>query len=398
MHLAALALMTAAGWSPTQSFDAGPVHEPAPRVAIDARGHALLAYETGKGRLVASVRRKGRFARPVTLARRIHDHAVAPGAVAWVAEDGVHVATRTAAGFKARRVARGTDGRIDGVSIAADPQGGWVVAERRFARRAHRVRALSLDAAGRAVGAPQELGPGHFGLDARPTQALAVLADGRAVLTFKRGDAHSEPVVYAVRPHGGAFSEPAAVGERLADPRVTVAGDRAVLTATAVTRCGESRCAGHPQAFPLNPDGSLGAPEGPALAQPTRAFGPWAAPGAIVFQLKTGPQPFSAQAPVHAAALRPDAPLQTLTRKPATEPVALALSGDRTLAVWATRSRLGAALAGPDGDFDPVSAPAGTPPEPNHSNATNRDARSAGAYAVVAWSAGRTVNVSVRRF
>ena len=90
------------------------------------------------------------------------------------------------------------------------------MAERQFPRRGsakpYRVRALSLDAAGAPVGPPQDLGLGQFGLDARPTQALAVLPDGRAVFVFQRerttyGD--PQPVVYAVRPHGGAFTAPA---------------------------------------------------------------------------------------------------------------------------------------------------------------------------------------------
>ena len=252
---------------------------------------------------MVSVRRKdGGFSRPKTLAKRTLDYAVAPGAVAYEAKDGIHVATRTATGFKQRKVASSTGSEINGVTIAADPLGGWVVAERQFPRRGsakpYRVRTLSLDAAGAPVGPPQDLGLGQFGLDARPTQALAVLPDGRAVLVFQRerttyGD--PQPVVYAVRPHGGAFTAPAVVGDKLTDARVTVAGDRAVLTATMTALCGDTSCAGQPRAIPLNPDGSLGAPVGPTVAHASRAFAPWAAPGAIVFQLKSSPKPFSAK-------------------------------------------------------------------------------------------------------
>lgn len=408
MPLAALALIAAAGWSPTQSFDAGAAqfHEPVPRVAIDATGKALLAYETGGAeRLVVRVRKGGRFGAPVTLARRPLDYAVAPGAVAYEAKDGIHVAVLRGGRFRDRRVASSSGSEINGVAIAADPLGGWVVAERRFPRKGsavpYRVRALSLDATGAPTGPPQDLGLGQFGLDARPTQALAVLPDGRAVLVFQRerveyGD--PQPVVYAVRPHGGAFSEPALVGDGLTDPRVTVAGDRAVLTATMTALCGDTSCAGQPRAIPLNPDGTLGTPVGPSVARPSRAFAPWAAPGAIVFQLKTSPKPFSREAPVRAASLTHEGPLQTLTSQPATEPVALPLSGDRTLALWVTRRAIGAALAGPDGSFRKTAAPAGPPPETYHSNSTNRDVRTAGDYAIVAWSRGHAVRVSVRRF
>src|SRR6478609_700022 len=137
MSFAALALIAAAGWTPTQSFDAGAAqfHEPVPRVAIDARGRALLAYETGDLKLVARVRGTGRFGRAVTLARRVNDYAVAPGAVAYEAKDGIHVAVRTGGGFKQRRVATSTGSEINGLALAADPLGGWVLAERQFPRR-----------------------------------------------------------------------------------------------------------------------------------------------------------------------------------------------------------------------------------------------------------------------
>ena len=118
----------------------------------------------------------------------------------------------------------------------------------------------------------------------------------------------------------------------------------------------------------------------------------------IVFQLKSAPKPFSREAPIRAAALTPGARLQTLTRQLATEPVALPLDGNRTLALWATRTRFGAALAGPAGTFRPVKAPKGAPPAIYHTNSTNRDVRAAGAYAIVAWARGHTVRVSVRRF
>ena len=111
------------------------------------------------------------------------------------------------------------------------------------------------------------------------------------------------------------------------------------------------------------------------------------------------PKPFSREAPIRAASLAtPNAPLQTLTRQLATEPVALPLDGNRTLALWATRTRFGAALAGPDGTFRSVNAPKGSPPAVYHTNATNRDVRAAGDYAIVAWARGHTVRVSVRRF
>ncbi len=178
----------AAGWSRARTFAAGlqyGIDESAPRVAIDARGRSLLVWDLANGRLVASAgTASGRFGAPVEIARRPHDYAVAPGAIAYEAADGIHVAIQDGRRFRDRRVATSTGSEINGVAIAADPLGGWVVAERQFARRgsvkAYRVRALSLDDQGRPVGAIQDLGLGEFGIDARPTQALAVRPDGLA--------------------------------------------------------------------------------------------------------------------------------------------------------------------------------------------------------------------------
>jgi hypothetical protein len=281
-----------------------------------------------------------------------------------------------------------------------------VVAERQFPRRGsgkpYRVRALSLDASGRLAGAVQDLGLGEFGIDARETSALAVLGDGRAVLAFTRETEPTgiepTPVVVTTRPHGGTFAEPVALSatEPLFEPRVTVSGDRAVLTATLIAGCGDTGCSGQPRASVLGADGTPGALTGPTVPNPRRAFAPWAAGNTIVFQLKTGVQPFSVEAPVRASTN--GGALQTLTRQRATEPVALPLGGGRVLAVWSTRKALGAALAGADGRFKHTSAPSGPPPAPSHTNSTNRDVRAAGRQVIVTWAAGTTVRISMRRF
>jgi hypothetical protein len=115
-----------------------------------------------------------------------------------------------------------------------------------------------------------------------------------------------------------------------------------------------------------------------------------------VFALKTRPQAFSREAPVRAYAA--DGKLQTLTHDKASEPVALELSGNRTLALWATRKGFGAALAGPSGVFKKTSAPRGTPPAVYHFNQTNRDVRTGGAWAIATWQTGTSVRVSLRHF
>ena len=74
-----------------------------PRVAIDAKGGALLAYETGDRGSVGRAAQGRRVLAPEDARQRTLDYAVAPGAVAYEAKDGIHVAMRTAAGFKPRK-------------------------------------------------------------------------------------------------------------------------------------------------------------------------------------------------------------------------------------------------------------------------------------------------------
>ena len=264
-----------------------------PRAAISAGGSSIVAWTRGDGRIEAAFGdKRGRFGTPVKVARSAVDYAVAPGAIAYETKAGVRVAVRTGDGFRDRLVAESTGSEINGVAIAADPQGGWVVAERQYPRKGsakpYRVRALSLDTQGRRIGEVQDLGPGEFGIDARPTSALAVLPDGRAVLTFQRdveGSVFSGPVAVAVRPHGGTFATPVELPEPLRDPRVTVAGDEAVISATAGVSCGDSGCSGNPRAFSITGT-PLAAPD---LDHPNRSFGAWAVRKALIFQRKDGP-------------------------------------------------------------------------------------------------------------
>ena len=254
---------------------------------------------------------------------------------------------------------------------------------------------MSLDGDGKLAGPVQDLGAGQFGIDARSTQSLSVLPDGRALFVFQRDGANYNdptPVVLATRPHGGVFGEPLIVGDGYTDARIT----GTTLTVIDTKQCGDAGCAGAPRTIAVNADGTLGAPTGPALDHPGRALAPWATAGALVFLLKTQSQAFSREAPVRAYG--GDGRLQTLTTDRANEPTALALSGGRTLALWATRTKLGAALAGPDGTFKKTAAPSGPPPWVFHFNPTNRDFRSAGAWVIAAWQAKRTVRVSVRHF
>ena len=417
------------GWK-TASFAAGDdvFREPVPRAAIAADGTSAVAFYSKSGALMlATGTAGGRFGAPRVIERRgVRDYSIAaaPGGaflLAWEDTDGLRAAGRTRAGRRIvrRRYTRGPGSEIDGVQVAADPRGGYALAQRVFPYGARRlrqygVRALSLDPAGRRLGAVQDLGAGQFGIDARPTQSLAVGGDGRAVLTFTRETPDNAPfgtpapVVVSVRPHGGVFGAPVALaGPPAADPRVAVdAAGRAVIAATQATSRGDAGVFGGPIVAAVTPDGTLGAPHGPALPHPGRAFAPSVAltrggAGVLVFALKPRPEAFGTEAPVRAVAFDATGglgPLQTLTSSRAKEPVAMALSGGRVLTMWSGVRGIGAALAGPDGTFTTTAEPKGPPPRPFHTNSTNRDLRTAGRHAIFTWARDGRVRVAVRRF
>lgn len=399
--LAAAPSAHAAGW---QETSVAARTDAAPRTAIASDGTSLTAYRRADGAIFAVAgASRGRFAAPIAVTTReaqSYAVAVAPhgqSTVAYEAKDGIHVAIRSGRGFKDRRVASSSGSEINGIQIAADPLGGWVVAERWFPAKGsgtpYRVRVLSLDAIGRPAGAVQDLGEGEFGIAGRAAKQLTVLDDGRAVLAFEAENGRG--VLVSTRPHGAAFSAPAPVGQDLADPAVTKDGNHALVAAVQAGTCGDAGCAGAPVVSSVGPDGAPGAPAGPALDHPTRAFAATAGPGTLAFLLKDAPQPFSRMAPVVAFG---GGKLQTLSKTPATEPFALKLFTN-TLVLWTTADGLGAAKAGSlDGRFHRIAAPPGPPPTPLHTNATNRDFASAGWYAIAAWSRGSTVRVSMRRF
>src|SRR4051794_32092531 len=248
---AAPATAHASSWTPVKSFRGAASDESAvPRAAITASGVSTVAWRRGDHRLAMTTGTSGgRFRAPKAIARSAFDFAVAPGAVAYEAKDGIHVYTRG----RDRRVTASSGEEINGVAIAADPLGGYVIAERQFRARSYRVRAMSVDADGRLAGAVQDLGLGQFGIDARPTQSLSVLPDGRALLVFERESPNytdPTPGVLSARPHGGAFAEPAVVGAGLTDPRIT----GSPRTVTRPSPCGRPGRRPGPASLPLNSD------------------------------------------------------------------------------------------------------------------------------------------------
>lgn len=416
------------GWTHTRSFDAGreKFPEPVPRSAIASDGSSAFAWKSASGRLMLSTgRRRGRFTKPRQIDRRgASDWSVAARrgggfVVAWEDRDGVRVAVRTRRGrhIAVRRVVSGSGESINGVQVAADPRGGWVLADREFRRtsghRAYHVRAMTLSAGGRLSGAVQDLGRGQFGIDARQTQALAVDGRGRAVLTFEGESGSSaltlvQPIAASVRPHGGRFAEPVTLGgDPSAEPRVAVDGDgHALITATQVRSGGDAGAFGNPIVAGVSPAATLGMPVGPELEHPRRAFGPTAAfrnggRSVLVFALKPAPKPFDRRGTVRAVAITAAGRvgrLQTLTSRQAAEPVVMALTRGRSLAMWSGKRGIGASVAGSNGQFRKTRGPSGPAPSPFHGNATNRDLHTAGHYAIFTWSRREVVRVTVRRF
>ncbi len=408
----------AAGWSHPQGYTAGSrsFDEPVARVAVASDGRSITTFAKGRDLYVVTGDRHGDFSRPRRLGRwAAITSVVAAGRggaalAAWEARDGIHVAVRTRAGrrLRTRLLTRSNGEAINDLAVVDDPRGGWFILESRFSRKTHddSVRAFTLRADGSLALQPQALGKGTIGGPARPIRALSVSDGGEATAVFvtPSGPMSAHSV------HAGHFGPLHPVGDRtLTDPRVTAGADAfggALVAATKIARCGDVGCFGAPVAARLTPQGDALPFQTPLLAHPNRAFGPSIAPlgtdaAALVFSLKDGPRAFDSRAPVKAAVLHDGAPagrLQTLTARPASEPIAAALSGARVLVLWSGARGFGAALAGPDGTFHHTAQPLGPPPEPFHTNPTNRAISTAGRYALVGWSRAGRVRLSLRRF
>jgi hypothetical protein len=281
--------------------------------------------------------------------------------------------------------------------------------ESRFSRatRSDVIHAFTLRRDGTPALREQVLGPGQFGAEARPVRALAV--DDRGFATAAWLGTLGSGVSFAQAVHAGRFGAPLPLGTRLTDPRVTASpsGDgRALLAAISPSRCGDAGCSGQPVAARLA-NGTTPVPyRVPVVDRPARVFGPSIAPfgadaAALVWSEKATPAPFSREAPVKAAVLHEGgAPggVQTLTPGLATEPIAEPLAGGRVLVVWAGRRGWGASTAVGGRHFHPTAVPSAPPPEPFHTNPTNRALDTAGPYAILGWSRGGVMRVSVRRF
>jgi hypothetical protein len=421
--LVALALLAsapaagAAGWSRPQGYGAGTQRfdEPVPRVAVATDGTSVASFARGRDIYAVTGDRRGRFSSPQRLgAWAAITSVVAAGRggaalVAWEARDGIRVAVRTRSGLRlhTRLLTTSNAQAINDLTVRNDPRGGWFMLESRFSRKSHdnHVWAYTLRRDGGLALRPQSLGAGSFGGEARPIRALAVDDRGGATAVFQTPGG---PVT-AHGVHAGHFGPPTALGGTgFTGARVTTAPapDGPLVAMTQTGNCGDVGCFGAPVALRLTQQGTPAPFRMPLLEHPDRAFGPSIAPlvpgsAALVFSLKDAPKAFETRAPVKAVVLHDGGapgPLQTLTTKAAAEPIAAPLLGGRVLVLWSGARGFGAALAGPDGRFRTTEEPPGPPPEPFHSNPTNREISTAGRYALVGWSRAGRVRLSLRRF
>ena len=164
----------------------------------------------------------------------------------------------------------------------------------------------------------QDLGAGEFGIDARPdavarrrrrrprrADASTRVAARQPVRHARAGRRLGAPARRHVRPAGRAVRDrrrrPSRRGRRAGRALVRGDADRRAAATPASSATRSSRAVGA--------DGTLGAPVGPALSNPKRAFAPSAAltgdgRGVLVFELKTRSEAFATEAPVRARRVR----------------------------------------------------------------------------------------------
>lgn len=430
--LPGVAAAAATPWSAPARFVQGGADrfdQPDPVVAIAADGTSIAGWVSRRDVVLTTGDARGRFttlrttgrwsATSVAVAAKPSGRAL----VAWEAKDGIRVAVRARAGgpFVTRLAATSTGSAINELTAAADPKGGWVLAERRFPRRGsgplYRVQTVSLRDDGRGAGPAQDLGRGFFGLSSPPTTALRVDVNGRAVLAFERELTPAEqadgptiaPLVIATRPHGGSFTARTVPGGRegrIVGAGVSVRGASVAISATVTERCGDVGCFGAPGLLRLGVDDAPMSATKPALRYPGRAFAPEIAAlpegrSIVAFRQKTGVDAFSTQAPLRALVFGAEGkpgPVQILSSRPVSAMRLVSVDrGVAALAVWSGQRGFGAAAVSERGS--PRFRRSQPPPLPPLQRfGSHLDLVAAGPYALAAVGTGDGVRLTLRRF
>ena len=415
-------------WSPTRGFTAGSdeLDGPSPRAAIARDGTSAVAFTSKRARSCSRTgTRTGRFATPRVIDRRgASDFSVAaaPGGaflLAWQERDGSRAAVRTQAGAPDRRAAATRAGRARRSTACRSRPTRWAAGSSpsacsRTARkdRPYGVRALSLDPAG----APARRDPGPRRRRVRHRRAPDAGARRR-----RRRPRRAR--VHAREPRASAAPAPAVVVRAAARRQVRRAGrargDRRRRPARRGRRPRprrDRRDAGHAAAATpassapgdraVRPDGTLGAPLGPALelSQPRVRAERGADAGRRRARLRAQDPPPGVRHRGAGARRRvrrrrrggraADAdprPREGARRDARSAAVACSSCG---------RAARGSAPRWPDrtGAFTRPPSRRDRRREPYHTNSTNRDLRTAGRYAIFTWARAGRVRVAVRDF
>ena len=402
----------AASWSAPRAYDhascqpvSACVLEPAPRVAVNARGAAAAAWIDTHGRVrVAVAMRAGQFGRATTLASSGLRPAPAIGpdgtiSVVWRGNGGTLRFARRAAGgarFGAAvpLAARGNKRGDDLGNVAAEPDGSAVVVY----ESGENVRAVTISAAG-TPGPAVTLGKGGFDHDsvrAAPDGTLAACCiqpvnDDPSVPQ----DTATKVAVY--RPAGGwRLVSAAAVGKDDIET-VFASASALVLGSTDVSVGGDAGVLGVPGLARAGADDVVAAPLRAAVTRRSRGLAPdvtvdGSGRSVLVFQEKTKPRAFERTAPVYASVAADGATAfasrSRLDAREAYQPTVRPL-GPGAIAAWQLPgSRWGVAIER-DGRFHRAPAPRGPGPALHLGEDFNynHDLAAAGDYAVMAWVA-----------
>ena len=397
----------AAGWSTPRAYDRPScrplnlcVSEPAPRVAVNASGAAVAAWIDTHYRVRAALAtRAGHFGAATTLSA----HGLRPGVaiaadgtatVVWQDAHGTlrYARGRTHLGASARLTPRGSKQGDDSPRVAGEPDGSAVVVY----ESGDNIRAVTIPATGTS-GAPVTFGPGRFDHDsvrAAPDGTLTACCV-TPVATDPNVPADTAPRVAVYRPGGGwRLVSAAAVGKDVIE---TVFGTASalVLGTLHVVHSGDAGNLGAPGLARAGADDVLGASQPAPVTQAGRALAPdvtvdGSGRSVLIYQEKTGSQPFSRTAPVYAAVTTAGGfgARQLLDSRRGNQPTVRPF-GTGAIAAWeAPHAGWGVAIES-DGRFRRVRAPSGPGPQLYLGADFNyaHDLAAAGSHAVLAWVA-----------
>jgi hypothetical protein len=393
----------AASWSTPQAFDRATcnppeacVTEPAPRVAVNARGQAVAAWIDTKDRVrVAVASRPGRFGAPRTLAKSglRPSPTIAPNGmvtVIWEQGEALRFARGRAGRFSgAKRLAPRTTREDSSAHAAAQADGAVVV----IYESDDELRTVELSRAGRP-GAPAALGEGGFGRD-----DVRVAEDGTvAACCVVPAAPDPSPRVAVYRDEWRLVATPAVQETERVESVFADAGGLTVGLLDVRTE-GDAGASGIPGSSVAGADDVFGTPRWASVSKPTRGLEPavtldGSGRGVLVYQEKTGPRAFSRVAPVYASVAGRRA--RRLTSKQAYVPTVRPL-GSGAIAVWQEPGEEWGVAIERGGRFASAPSPSGPGPDPGLGEDFHYafDIATSGAYAVLTWiAADGSVRVS----